>query len=136
MRAEDALKRGDFEAGQVNRYGSGVKSAQRAAMSGSPIDINTGSAAQIQAETDALTQLDVLAARNNAYKEMMGIQTQDMEARGSARMNRIARRNAGRQSIIRGGLAVAREGAIADYRYQRRNRTPSYSSRYDPYEDD
>src|SRR5687768_14494894 len=84
LQAEDAARRGDYQAGAVHRYGESVKGAQKAAAGAGGIDANAGSAAQIQAETEALSALDVLAARNNAFKEMMGIKMQDAEARGNA----------------------------------------------------
>ncbi len=138
LRADDALRQGDFQAGQARRYGEKVKGAQRVAAAAGNVDVNSGSAAQIQAETDAMSQLDVLAARNNAFKEMMGIKADDSAARGQSKMNRLARKSAGKQSIIQAGGSIARQGAIAGYRHERKQsgKPPSYARQYDAYEDE
>jgi hypothetical protein len=139
MSAENAIQRGDFQAGQVNRYGEQVKGAQRTGFAKQGVDVNQGSAAQVQSETETLSALDVLAARNNAFKEYMGIKSQDAEMQGKAKMNRLARKSAGRQSIIQAGGAIARQGLVAKYRYDNRTKngggSHGPSERYDPYED-
>lgn len=86
--AEDALVRGEQDVTRRRIKTEGQIGAQRARLAAQGVDINVGSAAEIQAETAALSELDVVTIRNNAAREAWGYRTQaaDYRARG-----RIAR---------------------------------------------
>lgn len=84
MQAQDAIVRGrETEA----RHRTDVKrmiGSQRAGFAASGVDVNDGSAVDVQADTAALGELDALTIRTNAAREAWGykIQAQDYAARG------------------------------------------------------
>lgn len=88
IQAEDALSRGT-EAEQLHRQQvQGLIGSQRASFAGQNVDVGSGSALDIQAETSLLGELDALTIRTNAAREAWGhrVQAEDYRARG-----RIAR---------------------------------------------
>ena len=65
--AEDVLRRGEREANSVRRSGRAVRGSQRAAYAAQGVDVDSGSAADIQEETDILSEADSRTVRNNAW---------------------------------------------------------------------
>lgn len=87
--AEDALVRGEQDATRRRIKTESQIGSQRARLAAQGVDVNVGSAAEVQAETAALSELDVVTIRNNAAREAWGYRTQasDYRARGQiARM--------------------------------------------------
>lgn len=107
MQAEDALKRGDLHAGVARRRGAAVKGAQRVNAAAQGIDINTGSAAAIQAETEQMSDLDVANAKNNAWREAWGYQVQADQYSGRGRMAKISGDYQAKQTVLTGNLEAA-----------------------------
>lgn len=67
--ADDALARGKIEEASQRRKTAAFKGRQAAAFGASGAEINTGSSADILADTAALGELDVLRIRSNAERE-------------------------------------------------------------------
>ncbi len=67
--AEDSMRRGEEAAQAVRRKGDAIKSAQRAKMAASGLDLNVGTAADLQDQVDFFSELDQNTARTNAKKE-------------------------------------------------------------------
>src|ERR1700690_2110122 len=65
LQAADARRRGDLQAGQVLQRGQQVVSQQRTGFAASGTDVNSGSAAAVQASTQAVSQLDALTISHN-----------------------------------------------------------------------
>lgn len=82
--AEDAIKRGDVAAERRLTQSQQVIGAQRAALASQGVDVNSGSAAEAQASTAYLGELDAVTLRNNATREAWGYQVQasDLMLRG------------------------------------------------------
>lgn len=75
--AQDAQRRGEEEAAAVQRKGASLKSAQRVSLASKGLDLNYGTAADLQDQTDFFTQSDVATTRTNAAREAW-----NMRARG------------------------------------------------------
>lgn len=73
LQAEDVVRRGEKAARARQAEGRRVQGAQRAAMAAQGIDIASGSAADIQAETETLTALDANEIRNSSWMQSWGI---------------------------------------------------------------
>lgn len=74
--AADAIARGQTAAqrqGMATRQAIG---AQRAALAANGVEVNDGSAVDVQSDTAALGALDALTIRNNAAREAWGYQAQ------------------------------------------------------------
>ena len=110
MNAEESIKKGDETASIVRQKGAQVKGEQRAALAAQGIDINTGSASDVQAQTEQNVALDVLAVKNNAWREAWGYRTQAEDYSSRSRMaGRIAETEQ-RASLIGGGMRALEYG--------------------------
>lgn len=74
--ADDAVARGEFESDQQRLQTRAAIGSQRAGFAANGVDVNSGSAAEIQDDTAALGELDALTIRNNAAREAWGYRTQ------------------------------------------------------------
>lgn len=93
IQAQDALARGDRDAGRHRRAVGGLVGSQRAALAAQGLDIDSGSALDIQAESVAMGELDALTIRNNARREAWGFRVQASNALGQANLAEMAGRN-------------------------------------------
>ena len=97
MSAEDALKRGALASDDhMARIGRLIGS-QRAAFATQGIEIDTGSAKQIQEETFNLGLEDAVTIRNNSYLEAFGFESQAANLKSQSILNRIASKSAEKQ---------------------------------------
>ena len=82
--AADAVSRGEKDAIEVQRKGAAMKSAQRVGMAAKGLDLNYGTAADLQDQTDFFTQSDMATTRSNARKEAWrgNAQAQDFRSQG------------------------------------------------------
>lgn len=104
LQGEDAIKRGSLEANRALKTGRQVQGAQRAALAAQGIDVNSGSAAELLDETDAMAREDYETIKNNAWREAWGFKVQATNARGSGAMAYKAGQNKARNTMIIGGL--------------------------------
>jgi len=110
MKAEDAIRRGDKEAAALRIQTKKLAGAQRAAYAGQGVDINTGSAGEVQAESQTMGALDAITIKNNAWREAWGYRVQAENYRSDARFAKVAARNARRNTILTGGLQAINAG--------------------------
>lgn len=84
IQAQDAIARGKIEEKKARRVTEQVIGAQRVGLAAQGVDVNRGSALDVQADAAYLGELDVLTIRNNAAKEAWGFRTQadDLRYRG------------------------------------------------------
>lgn len=89
MQAADAIERGRESEGRHRTSVRGLVGTQRAALAASGVDVNDGSALDIQADTAAMGEMDALTIRLNAAREAWGYRTQatDYRARGEIAKN-------------------------------------------------
>lgn len=94
--AEDALARGREQVTRQREYIRQLTGSQRARLAAQGIDIDSGSALDVQLDTARSGELDVLAIENAARREAWGyrVQAQDYRTRGA-----IARYE-GRQAAV------------------------------------
>lgn len=88
--AEQELKRGSEEAGQVKLQAANMKSTQRAALAANGIAIDEGSAQNVLDSTDYMTNQDVDTVRANAVRAAFGQKTQSMNYRMQAGTQRAS----------------------------------------------
>jgi hypothetical protein len=88
LQAKDAVTRGQEE---ENRFRQGVKamvSQQRTGFAAGNIDVNFGSAVDVQADATLLGERDALTIRTNAAREAWGFQVQGEDLRKRAQIAR------------------------------------------------
>lgn len=84
LAAEDAVSRGNLAARQRERQARRTIGAQRAALAANGVDVNSGTAADLQADEAALGALDAQTIRNNAAREAWGYRAQSsIDTRGA-----------------------------------------------------
>ena len=114
QRAADALQLGAYQAGLARMRGSQVIGAQRAGYASSGIDENTGTAAQEQAQTRMMSELDAQMAQANARRESWGYQAQSKEAGLQAQVDKEAGDTSFAGSML-GGLGGAAKGIYGGF---------------------
>ncbi|WP_332774437.1 hypothetical protein [Pseudomonas sp. ESBL1] len=107
--ANDAIKRGEFEADQSRIDTRNMIGAQRAGFAANGVDVNSGSAADIQDDTAALGELDALTIKNNAAREAWGYRTQQQQNVLAAN----TARQSGRAGMFGSLLTAGAQGARA-----------------------
>lgn len=101
QRAQIAQQQGREQVYSLQRQAAGLKGEQRRAMAANGIDLTTGTAAEIQTQTDFMSQMDQEQAEVNAVREAWGFRTQGANYQAEARTSRA---NA---DAISPGLAAA-----------------------------
>lgn len=116
--AEDAIRRGDIEASRYRTQVQRTAGAQRVGLAAQGIDIASGTAADIQEETQIIGQQDIMTIRNNAWREAWGYRMEAQNQRASGAMASRARQFEARNTLLTGGIQAANYGyqGYKDYR--------------------
>lgn len=86
--AQSELMKGEREIGALTmRYGQ-MKSTQRASLAANGVDLGEGSAAEIQASTDILKEIDANTLNSNAVRSAWGYRTQATNYQNDAILKR------------------------------------------------
>lgn len=117
IQAADAIKRGDKESANHMRKVRQLIGSQRAKAAASGVDANSGSALDIQLDTSNFGALDALTIKNNAWREAWGYRVQANDYRGQGAMASLSAKNAARNTILTGGLTVAKDITAGLYSY-------------------
>lgn len=118
--AQHALYQGQQQVAQQTMRAGHLKSAQRASMAANGIDLGEGSAAEVQASTDILKEIDSNTIEANAVRSAWGYRTQATNYSNEALIKRATG-----DSISPFGSATAsmlgNAGNVADawYKYQK-----------------
>lgn len=130
----DALLRGTET---ERRFRQGTKQeigASRAALAAQGVDVNTGSALDVQASEAAIGELDALTIRNNAAREAWGFQIDAVNNRQAAKLAEFsgaqtaaAYKNAATSTLLTG--AANTYGLFSE---ARRNKADLRGSQYRP----
>lgn len=117
MQAEDSIKRGDKAAGRYKASVSQAIGKQRAALAAQGIDVNSGSASEVQAETARIGTEDVMTIKNNAWREAWGFKVSALNSRSEGAMAELAGKNAADATLLSGGLAALGHVAKGGYEF-------------------
>lgn len=104
QQAEDAVKRGEKRAQFVLKRGKTIIGAQRASIAAQGIEVDSGSAAELQRDTKILSVQDAMQERNNAWLEANGYKARALEFRTQAGFARTAGNNASRNTLLTAGI--------------------------------
>lgn len=113
MNAEDAIRRGEITARDYQKEVDGMIGAQKVAYAAQNVDVNFGSAADIQAETRMFGALDVLTIKNNAWREAWGYKVEALNSTFSGKYAEMEGKYGARQALISGGLQALGSGVQA-----------------------
>lgn len=90
--AQSALLQGQQQVGALTLNAGRLKSRQRATMAANGIDLGTGNAAEIQASTDTMTEIDRNTLEANAVRSAWGMRTQATNYQNEAMAARASKR--------------------------------------------
>jgi hypothetical protein len=92
--AQDALLRGKLEEQKIGANTRQIIGAQRSIIGAQGLDLESGSALDLQLEAASMGALDAMTIRNNARREAWGYNVEAGDARNRAVLTRYAARNA------------------------------------------
>lgn len=115
--AADSLQRGYADAGQARRAGAMVAAKQKVAYANSGVSADVGTAANVQASTEALAELDAMTLENNAAREAFGYRVHGMDFQTQAGINASRRGREIAGTIL--GTAGTFASNAAKQKYQR-----------------
>ncbi|HAR04263.1 MAG TPA: hypothetical protein DCR72_01585 [Pseudomonas sp.] len=104
--AQDAEKRGAVDADRYRRQVGQLIGSQRTGFASNGIDVNSGTAAEIQDDTAAFGEFDALTIANNAAREAWGYRVGAQNDLMNGRMAQSNARSAATGSIL-GGVGSA-----------------------------
>lgn len=90
LQAADALRRGEIEEGRYRQQVGAMIGQQRVSMAAQGLDVNDGSALQVQQDTARIGEIDAMTIRHNAAMEAWGYKVQAAGAGAQADMARKA----------------------------------------------
>lgn len=115
IKADDAMSRG-YDAAKRNDLSTRrLIGTQRAGYASQGIDVNTGSAAEVQSDTATLGALDSLTIKNNAWKEAWGYKVEGDNASFAGKFAGMADDNAANNTLLTGGMRAASYGLQSAY---------------------
>jgi hypothetical protein len=112
LQAVDAERRGLLASRQARAQGRQVIGSQRAALAAQGVDVASGSALDVQADTAYQAELDAATIQNNAWREAYGLRTQASKGRFAGRMAEIEGESKAGATMLTGGLRFA-SGAMS-----------------------
>lgn len=104
--AQDAEKRGAVDADRYRRQVGQLIGSQRTGFAANGVDVNSGTAAEIQDDTAAFGEFDALTIANNAAREAWGYRVGAQNDLMNGRMAQSNARSAATGSIL-GGVGSA-----------------------------
>jgi len=104
IQSDAALESGDRAAGVARRKGSAIEGAQKLAAAAQGIDINAGSALDLQLETQQMSEIDVNTIKNNAWREAWGYRAQADNLTGQGNMAASSANFNARSTVLTGGI--------------------------------
>lgn len=111
-RRKEVRAAGDLAEAQARQATRQLIGAQRVAAAAQGISLGSGSLLQLQQEATDLGQLDALTIRNNARRQMAGIDLQIGETRLEKSLARLGQRTTSRGTLVTGvSQAASRTGS-------------------------
>ena len=107
INAEDAIDRGEEQVGDFKQEAARLKGSQRAALAAQGIDVDSGSAAGIQYETEKQIDTDISRIRNNAWREAWGFKVESTSLQQQETLTGLAGRNAAQSTRVAGAVQGA-----------------------------
>lgn len=102
----DALARGDESVAQVGAQERSLTGSQRASYAAQGIDVNSGSAADVVASDQQLSELDKLTIKRNAQREAHGYELQAAAYRKGGQLQAANYSNAAYGTLLSGAAQM------------------------------
>lgn len=119
FKAQDAIDRGNRASARNDMQTKRLIGSQRAALASQGIDVNVGSAADVQEDSRAMGALDSLTIRNNAWREAWGYRVQASNDSYQGKFSRMAADSDADNTLLTGGMKAVSSGLQAGYYYKK-----------------
>jgi hypothetical protein len=106
LQALESYRKGSKEAANIKQKAGQVLSSQRAALAAQGLDLGSGTAADVQQDTQELSTLDAEVARNNAWREAWGFKAKALDQRTQGEQTQMAKRNEASMKNIEGATTA------------------------------
>jgi len=126
--AQDALARGDRSAQDVKKQGQRVIGAQRVALAAQGINLDSGTALELQQDTAAQAARDAVTVRNNAWREAWGYKVEAINQTAQGAFIQATAKSQSAFTLMTGGAQAIGYGAQGLQGYQGANLGSSGSS--------
>jgi hypothetical protein len=110
LQAKDAIDRGDEDTKSYQLQVKKLMGSQRASLAAQGLDLGSGSALDVQADTAMLAALDALTIRNNAFREAWGYKVDALNYRSQAAFAGLTAKARARNTVLTGGMQLANIG--------------------------
>lgn len=117
-KADDARTRGIAEERKNQIASDQLLGEQRAAAAAAGVDVNVGSAADLQADTVAFGRLDDLTIRNNAERAALGFEAQGTQFGIEAQAQIAAGKNAATAGFLNAGSSLLSASSVVASKWQ------------------
>jgi hypothetical protein len=124
LMGEQALAAGEKQAKEYQVKVNQMVGSQRAALAGSGVDVNSGSALEIQNDTAELGALDVETIKNNAWRQAFGFKQQAASDRFAGEIAEMTAGSRASATILSGGLQALNYGVQG---FERMGKSPGRS---------
>lgn len=105
--AKDAIFRGDEAAKNIQGQTKQLIGSQRAALAAQGINIDSGSALDIQADTARQGEIDAITVKNNAWREAWGYKVEALNSTYQGKFAQMGANAAAKNTLLTGGLQAA-----------------------------
>lgn len=115
LESQNALQQGDFQSQEIQRNANNAIGQSRVSAAAGGIEVNSGSAMDVQNSISKVSSIDILTAKNNAVRKAYGY---NVEANNDTTEGQIAKNTgnaAAASTAITGGLNAAGEGLKGYY---------------------
>jgi len=125
--ADQAIKEGEDVVSQIRKEKTKILGAQKVSLAAQGLSTSSGTAADLLAETEVNAELDVITAKNQAWKKAWGIRVEAEKASLESRMMSQATENQIANSILTRNYNIA-GSLIQAYGYRSKTASPSTTS--------
>lgn len=109
IQASDAIARGEAQAKQIGQKRKAIIGTQRANLAAQGIELDSGTALELQQDTAQLSRLDEIQIRNNAWREAWGYKVEGAMATAQGRIAQIGNEQQARSTLMTGGIQAANQ---------------------------
>lgn len=104
IQAKDAIMRGDKEAVALKTQAKKLIGKQRVSLAAQGVDIESGSALELQEDTAELAEADAMTIKNNAWKEAWGYRTQAFDLRNQGVFAKLSAKTRATNTLLTSGI--------------------------------
>lgn len=107
LQGDEAIRLGDKEADKVKTNAERVVGSQRAILAAQGLDVDIGSAVDIQEDTRAQAETAAMSIKNNAWREAWGFKQEAITGTYKGKFASMAAGNSANATLLTGGIQAA-----------------------------